>query len=89
MLDLKNVSKDGNSEGLVQDVVIYANRKFTGDIGDEDDLQPENNDQWQKYFLKDQEEACWVVGMEKVNGEAAHFSGRYVSKVFFPLLLLI
>lgn len=70
--------KHRTTETLEQDIVIYANRKFTGNIGDEDDLQPENNDQWKKYFLKDQEEAQQVVCMEKVNGEAAHFSGRYV-----------
>lgn len=70
--------KHGSNETVQQDIVIYANRKFTGNIGDEDDLQPESNDQWKKYFLKDQEEAQQVVCMEKVNGEAAHFSGRCV-----------
>lgn len=78
MLDLIRGSKDGSNGDPVQDVVIYANRKFTGDIGDEDQTQPESNDQWQKYFLKDQDEACQVVCMKKMNGEAAHFSGRCV-----------
>lgn len=77
-MDLKRSSSSNSSEEHSQDIVIYANRKFTGNIGDEDDMQPENNDQWQKYFLKDQEEAQQVVCMEKLNGEAAHFSGRCV-----------
>jgi len=34
------------------DLVIYALRKFTGGLGDEDDFDREEND-WQKYFLKD------------------------------------
>ncbi|XP_050711471.1 uncharacterized protein LOC126995705 isoform X1 [Eriocheir sinensis] len=79
VMDLKH----GSDETLEQDIVIYANRKFTGSIGDEDDLQPENNDQWKKYFLKDQEEARQVLCMEKVNGEAAHFSGRFIENQFY------
>ncbi|KAG0712982.1 hypothetical protein GWK47_017247 [Chionoecetes opilio] len=70
---------EGGEREVVQDTVIYGNRKFTGDIGDEDDdTQPESNGQWKKYFLKDMDEAHQVVCMKKINGDAAHFSGRCV-----------
>lgn len=90
MLKLKDTGSNSNTSTLsllplplahnkdIQDIVIYANRKFTGDIGDEDKTQPENDGQWQKYFLKDMEETQQIVCMQKMNGEAAHFSGRYV-----------
>ncbi|XP_069176458.1 putative leucine-rich repeat-containing protein DDB_G0290503 [Procambarus clarkii] len=35
------------------DLVIFANKKFTGGIGDEDDKQPETNDLWKQYCLED------------------------------------
>lgn len=77
----------GSRKETIEDIVIYANRKFSGDIGDEDDAQqPESNDQWKKYFLKDLEEAQQVVCMKKVNGEAAHFSARWV--FFFSSLVI-
>ena len=34
------------------DLLIYAMRKFTGGLGDEDEIDRSEND-WQKYFLKD------------------------------------
>lgn len=74
----------GSRKETIEDIVIYANRKFSGDIGDEDDAQqPESNDQWKKYFLKDLEEAQQVVCMKKVNGEAAHFSARMIEGQFY------
>nr|XP_045625849.1 uncharacterized protein LOC123775069 isoform X2 [Procambarus clarkii] len=65
------------------DVVIYANKKFTGGVGDEDEHQPENNDLWKQYCLEDPSTSSKVVCMNKVNGEAAHFSGRYIEGRFY------
>lgn len=79
LLDLKK----GSGEETIQDVVIYANRKFTGDIGDEDDVQQPESNEWKKYFLKDQEEAQQVICMKKLNGEAAHFSARKIDGEFY------
>ena len=59
------------------DVVLYATKKFTGGIGDEDEVQPENNDTWKEYSLGDPNRACKIVAMTKQNGEAAHFSCRW------------
>ena len=76
----------------IQDVVIYANRKFTGDIGDDGETNPQNdNDQWKNYFLKDQEETQQIVCMKKINGEAAHFSARwaFISPTFFCCYMLL
>lgn len=71
------VTRDGSDKSI--DVVTFANRKFTGGIGDEDDEQPNTNDEWKNYFLQPPSEASFVVCTEKVNGEAAHFSGRSVN----------
>nr|XP_027235023.1 uncharacterized protein LOC113826353 [Penaeus vannamei] len=65
------------------DMVLYANKKFTGGVGDEDDSQPESNEAWRKYCLSSPDSATLVVGMTKLNGEAAHFSGRYINNQFF------
>ncbi|KAG0728183.1 hypothetical protein GWK47_033030 [Chionoecetes opilio] len=64
-------------------VVIYGLKKFTGGVGDEDEEQPENNDKWSEYFLASPSTAVSVVCLEKVNGEAAHFSGRYIDGQFY------
>ena len=34
------------------DMVVFALKKFTGGMGDEDEEQPENDLVWQRYFLK-------------------------------------
>ncbi|XP_042215304.1 uncharacterized protein LOC121861526 isoform X2 [Homarus americanus] len=65
------------------DVVIYANKKFTGGIGDEDDEEVENNELWKQYFLEDPDTVSKVICMTKLNGEAAHFSGRYIDGQFY------
>ena len=72
------VGEEGSLGDHCTDVVIFANRKFTGGIGDEDDEQPNTDEEWKKFFLKPSEEASLVASTEKVNGEAAHFSGRCV-----------
>ena len=55
------------------DNFIFALRKFTGGMGDEDEDQPEDSKTWMKYFLKPVEKASRVVCTTKANGEAAHF----------------
>lgn len=65
------------------DVVIYANKKFIGGIGDEDECQPEDGEEWRDYCLEDPDTANSVICMEKLNGEAAHFSGRYIDNNFY------
>ena len=56
------------------DMVVFALKKFTGGMGDEDENQPEDEMVWQRYFQKPLEEVKKVVCMIKENGEAAHVS---------------
>jgi len=65
------------------DMVVFALKKFTGGMGDEDEDQPENDLVWQRYFLKPLEEVTKVVCMIKENGEAAHVSVRLIEGKFF------
>lgn len=73
---------ENNNEEIL-DVVLYANRKFTGAIGDEDEAQPETNEIWRSYCLENPDEAEKIVAMDKLNGEAAHFSGRFIDGKFY------
>lgn len=66
---------------ITYDLIIYALRKFTGGLGDEDDFDREEND-WQKYFLKDINKTSYVTVLQKANGEAAHMSCRYIDGNF-------
>ncbi|CAG7728232.1 unnamed protein product [Allacma fusca] len=52
--------------------LVFALRKFSGGLGDEDDSQLQN--MWQKYFIKPVESADRIVCTTKANGEAAHVS---------------
>ncbi|CAL4058686.1 unnamed protein product [Meganyctiphanes norvegica] len=74
--------KDSNNEDIL-DTVLYANKKFTGGVGDEDETQPENAQVWRSYCLADPDSADKVVAMEKINGEAAHFSVRSFEEQLF------
>lgn len=65
------------------DVILYANKKFTGGVGDEDESQPENDDSWREYCLAPPETATDLICMTKLNGEAAHFSGRFLCGQFY------
>ncbi|XP_045128705.1 uncharacterized protein LOC123514706 [Portunus trituberculatus] len=67
-------------------VVIYGHKKFTGGIGDEDNEQPENNEKWREYFIAEPSEATSVVCMDKLNGEAAHISCRYIDDQFYLIV---
>ncbi|KAK4307237.1 hypothetical protein Pmani_020991 [Petrolisthes manimaculis] len=71
-------------DGALLDVVIYANKKFTGSAGDEDEdaHQPNKMESWKEYFISDYDNATKVISTEKINGEAAHFSARYIDGQF-------
>lgn len=58
------------------DFAIYANKKFTGGVGDEDDYHSETNDAWKDFCLDSPAKATEVICMNKLNGEAGHFSVR-------------
>lgn len=73
----------GNSNKPVYDMIVYALRKFTGGLGDEDDMDRSSNKDWAKYFLRELAETRRVVTLRKANGEAAHMSCRYINEQFF------
>ena len=58
------------------DFMIFALRKFTGGLGDEDDVDRGKND-WKQYFLTDIEKTKIIISTRKANGEAAHLSCRW------------
>lgn len=71
------------SDGQVsRDCMIFALRKFTGGMGDEDEDQPENNKVWTDYFLKPLESSSKVICTRKANGEAAHLGIRWIKDRF-------
>ena len=67
---------DLETKSVTHDGIIFALKKFTGGMGDEDETQPDDNYVWMKYFLKPIESAEKVICMRKANGEAAHLSVR-------------
>ena len=74
---------DTISHTVQHDMAIFALRKFTGGMGDEDEDQPEDDLVWQRYFLKPMSEVSKVVCMIKENGEAAHVSVRLIDDKFY------
>merc|ERR1712115_268328 len=73
--------RTGNSTSL--DMVIFALRKFSGGMGDEDEAQPEDGQVWQRYFLRPMDQVEKVVCIVKENGEAAHLSVRLIQGKFY------
>ena len=68
----------------IYDCVTYGQKKFSGStVEDDDDIESVEELAPNKYFLKDPETATRVLAIEKVNGEAAHISGRYINNEFF------
>jgi hypothetical protein len=63
------------------DLIIFALRKFTGGLGDEDDMDRDKND-WSNYFLKSISQTEHIIALDKANGEAAHLSCRYIDGSF-------
>ena len=73
------ILKKGDEEK--KDVAIYANRKFI-EVKDEDD-QKSTDEKWGKYFLENPNNAFKIICTEKLNGEAVHFSARYIDGKFY------
>ena len=71
----------------IEHCVIYASKKFSGSVIDEDEfsgLEEENIELLHdKYFLANTGGASNIIAMEKVNGEAAHFTGRFINGEFY------
>eukprot|EP00049_Salpingoeca_infusionum_P011794 m.207661 g.207661 ORF g.207661 m.207661 type:complete len:544 (+) comp15029_c0_seq6:67-1698(+) len=60
--------------------VVQALLKFTGGLGDDDDVtDTEEADAWRKFFLQPVEETACAISMQKANGEAAHLSCLYLN----------
>jgi hypothetical protein len=74
---------DTSANTLQYDCVIFALRKFTGGVGDEDENQPQNDLSWKDYFHQPPETAHKVVCTRKVNGEAGHLAARFIDNQFF------
>lgn len=53
---------------------IYALKKFTGGLGDDDDRETGDDSTWKRYFIKPLDTATQIVCTRKANGEAAHLS---------------
>ncbi|KAJ3102388.1 hypothetical protein HDU97_000595 [Phlyctochytrium planicorne] len=65
-------------------VPIWALKKFTGGIGDEDDFEESENvdlvPKWHRFFTKDPNESTRVVVTQKANGAAGHLTVLKVAK---------
>lgn len=73
---------DKESGETSHDCLIFALKKFTGGMGDEDEQQPDTNKTWMDYFIAPLNKAEKVVCTMKANGEAAHFSVRWIKDRF-------
>ena len=65
------------------DGVIFALRKFTGEIGDDDDDIPDSNQCGKNILTQKVNSAVKIVCTEKANGEAAHLSARFINDSIF------
>lgn len=93
--DLRHNVARGNSVLYLNDLdegktshdgVIFALRKFTGGMGDEDENQPDSDNVWKTYFLEPVSSTSAIVCTEKANGEAAHLSARYIRDRFYLIV---
>ncbi|XP_041375702.1 uncharacterized protein LOC121388446 [Gigantopelta aegis] len=62
--------------------ILYAMKKFTGGLGDDDDKEKGDNHTWKKYFTKPIKSTNSIVATRKANGEAAHLSCRNIDGEF-------
>ncbi|EGD83385.1 ferredoxin [Salpingoeca rosetta] len=64
--------------------VLQGLRKFTGGLGDDDDMPagPGQEAAWTSYFLAPIEQAHTIFSMEKANGEAAHLACRWIQNKY-------
>lgn len=90
-LTLIKIEDETGATETVTDTIIFANKKFCGNTQEDDDLDgrvrqngdTETNETKDKYFLSSSASAYNVVATEKINGEAAHFSGRFIDGQFY------
>ncbi|KAL7648045.1 UNVERIFIED_CONTAM: hypothetical protein RMT77_001662 [Armadillidium vulgare] len=71
-----------NGEKCV-DFAIYANKKFMGENGDEDDDRDNKSKTFEKFFLDSPKKATEVICMTKLDGEAGHFSIRKIGEEYY------
>jgi len=71
---------DGEHAGIR--CLIYAQKKFTGGLGDDDDREDGDDSTWKRYFIKPLDSTSLVVATRKANGEAAHLSALFVEGQF-------
>ncbi|KAF2365656.1 hypothetical protein FHG87_003601, partial [Trinorchestia longiramus] len=77
---LRIEDEHGNQE---TDFVVYASKKFF-EFEPQDSSQSGTDERvLSKYFLSDAAQIHRVIAMEKINGEAAHFSGRFIKGKFY------
>ncbi|CAF1331444.1 unnamed protein product [Adineta steineri] len=55
------------------DFGLFALRKFSGGLGDDDDRENDNQ-AWLRYFLEHPRTASQIICTKKINGEACHLS---------------
>ena len=72
----KIVNKYDDSNVNFYETTIYANKKFT-------DIPNNINDNNYLYFLQNPSKPKKIISMEKMNGDALHFSGRYLLGNFY------
>ena len=60
--------RDQETGAETYECMIFALRKFTGGMGDEDEQQPEDNKVWTDYFLKPLDSTGKVICTRKANG---------------------
>eukprot|EP00043_Microstomoeca_roanoka_P025111 m.7588 g.7588 ORF g.7588 m.7588 type:complete len:522 (-) comp5254_c0_seq2:96-1661(-) len=64
--------------------ILQGLTKFTGGLGDDDDLPVEGGTEmaWKSFFLQPIENAHSIVSMQKANGEAGHLACRWIENRF-------
>lgn len=86
-LDEPMLDASSRSDKSVLECVVQALRKFTGGLGDDDDVTDQVTTQkdvlaeeelaWKRFFLKPLDEAAQFVSMEKVGNESFFIDLNY------------
>ena len=86
-LTICKITDDETNEIEFNEICIYGNKKFAGMTNqDEDDIDDDDDENaGEKYFIENPnpEKQPTIIAMEKINGEALHFSGRYLYDTFY------
>jgi hypothetical protein len=70
LLDLK--LRDCTDNSVM--VLVSAMHKFSGGMGDEDDADVTDDQEWKRFFIAPLEQTVTIVKTSKENGEAAHYA---------------